>query len=116
MAVHILNHRRQPVVRHLDVRVQQQIVLRLDLPQGLVVTLGETPVLVELDQPDLWEMLSEQCQRAVRRGIVGHIDRRLVPRIAQHGGQILPEHLLPVPVQYDDCHLLFHLARTLFNI
>ena len=106
MHVHKLYHRRQPVVRHLDVRVQQQVVFGINLLQGLVIAVGKAPVLVQHDELALRELPPEQFQRLVGGRIIGHIYRRLVARIVQHGRQILSEHLGPVPVQYDNCYLI----------
>ena len=106
MTVEELDHRRQPVVRHLDIRIQQQIILRVDLFEGLVIPLGKTPVLLQQNQLHLREMLTEQLQRIVGRSIVSHIHRRLLTGIQQHRWQILLQHPTAIPVQDHNSYFL----------
>ena len=114
MHIHKLNQRRQPMVRDLDIRVQQQIVFGLNLRQCLVVTLGKAPILFQQNQFALRKLTTQQVERIVCRRIVSHIDRRLVARVIKHRGQILFKHLSPVPVQYNDCYLI-HLPLSTIN-
>ena len=102
VAVHEGQQGRQPVGRHLDVAVQQQVVLRVDLRQRLVVAVGETPVFLQHDEPTLGKLRLQQRQAVVGRSVVSHIDVGLAARVLQHAGQILAQHRCAVPVEYDD--------------
>ena len=109
--VHILLQRREPVVCHLHVGVEQHIVVGLYLSQRTVVAVGKAVVAVEHERLHFRELLCEHLHRIVGRGIVGHPYLRVVARVFQHGGQEALHHLPPIPVQYDDCclHCLNHL-------
>ena len=98
MRIQQFYHRCQPMVRHLDIGIQQQVILGLDLLQRPIIPFRKTPVLVQLYQSDLRIFRPKQRQRVVCRGIIRHIHRGLVLGILQHRRQILIEHLPPVPV------------------
>ena len=116
VGVHELQERRQPVGRHLDVAVEQQVVLGIDLAQRLVVTLGKAPVLAEHDERHLGELRVHQLQRVVGRRIVGHDDGGLVARVLNHRGQVLPQHRRSIPVEYDYGQFLhFFISISSFN-
>lgn len=93
-------------MRHFDVVVQQQVVFRINLPQCLVIALGKAPVPLQSDDVALGESLGKQIQGAVRRSVVRNIYLCLFTRILHDGRQILLQHLLSVPVQYDYCQLI----------
>ena len=102
MGIHKFDERRQPVVRHLNVAVQQQIVFGINLRQGLVVAIGKAPVFFKEDELHLGVVCTQQLYRVIVRGVVGNNDSSLFARILQDAGQILAQHLRAVPVQDDD--------------
>ena len=114
MSIQILDQGRQPVMRHLDIRVQQHKVFRLNLSQRLVVAIGKSPIPVHDDLLHLRKMLRKHCQGVVSRGIVSHIHGCLVAGILKHRRQILLHHAASIPIQDYDCHF-FH-ARVPYII
>ena len=105
--IHKLDERGEPMVSDLNIAIEQQIVFGINLLQSLVIPLGKAPVLLKSDDLTLGECCGKQRQGIVGRGIVCHKDGGFVARILQDGGQILMEHLLSVPIQYDNSK--FHL-------
>ena len=93
----------QPVFRHLDIGIDEDIILGFHLCEGAVVAPGEPIVLVQPDLPDGGKFLEEHLQGAVRRGAVGHDDFCVQPlRGGDEPGQEGLQVSLGVPVQYDD--------------
>ena len=102
------------MVSHLHVTVQQHVVFCLHLLQRLVVSLSEAPVLFQLDNPHRRMVLPQVVDAPVRRGIIGHDHLSRPSGILHHRGQILPEHPLPVPIQYHDSYL--HHLSFMFQV
>ena len=69
MIVHELNEWCQPVMSHFHITVQQHVIGSLHLLQCLVIPFGKTPVLLQLDDLHLGEMLFQERHRLIRRGI-----------------------------------------------
>ena len=100
IGVHEFDERREPLMSHFDIRVEQHEVFGLNLCQGAVVALGEAPVSVKGDGATVGEMLCQEGERVVGRGIVGYDDVGLIARVAHHRGEESFEHLSSVPVKY----------------
>ena len=64
-ALHEFKHRREPVVRHLDITVQEDIIVGLDLAQRTVIAASKTIVLIEEQRLHLWELLLKHLHGTV---------------------------------------------------
>ena len=95
-----------PMRSHLDIRVEQHIILGIHLPQGKVVSRCKTAIAAILDQTNVREVLTHESHRIVSGSVISHYNLSQ-SRVAV-GDDIrkkLFEEFLSIVVQYDDGHL-----------
>ena len=101
MLLHIAEHHLHPVVVfHLHIRIEQKIVIRLDLGESLVVALCKPIIAFKNDKRCVGELLFEHGDRSVGGAIVSDDDfHPLVLGVLDDRWEVFPHHLLPVPIE-----------------
>ena len=72
MHIHIAYQRQEPILGHLHIRVEQNIVFGLDLTKSHIVTLGKAPVLFQADKRNLRELTLHHLHGVILGVIIGH--------------------------------------------
>lgn len=103
VTVHLLNDRLNPVRRHLDVGIEQAIVLCLNVLEGVVVAPRKPLVLCMFQHTHGRMRLLQERYRTVGRGVVGDHNLRIFGQILLQDRQELLQKTLPVPVQNHYC-------------
>lgn len=93
-----------PATRSFDIRVQQDVIIRLDLLQGTIVAFGKAIILIESNHLHARKIALQKLQRRIRRAIVSHYDRHFIQPFnrGHNRREVAIQMLLTVPVEYDD--------------
>jgi hypothetical protein len=102
VAFHHFKYRRDPVLGHPDIRIEQDVIIGFDLPQREVIPRGKAMVFAEPDYPQTRMMFLQILNGAICRGIVGNDNFRVILTEFNDPRKEFLKELLPVPVQYDD--------------
>ena len=104
---HKPQHRLNPIRRHFDIRIQQEIILSINLLQSFVISVSETIILIQFDNTHIWKIAIQQLKRIVTRSIVCHKDNTIGDKIGLQYGQEAFQHIPPIPIQYNNGY--FHI-------
>ena len=74
MYIHKLDKGCQPMMGHLNIRVEQQIILCVYLFQRFIVAFSKSPVFIKRNGSARWKLAGKHSERLVCRGIICHID------------------------------------------
>ena len=102
MFVHVIEHRRKPVVTDSHITVEKHYIRIIHRLDSAIIPLGKAEILAKLHYNNRRELLTQQFQRTVGAAIVSHHHiSHPFGCVLHYGRKETTQHRLPVPVKYD---------------